>query len=115
MAEVMQKGTWGQVSGEETESDPTPSSNRTSNQHTAVLLKVLFIFLIFIITVCSGLAPIKSRRFRESSHLLGIANTFSGGVFLAIAFVHIIPETSNNYYMSILERNEVLSQVNKPQ
>lgn len=68
-----------------------------------------------MITVCSGLAPIKSKKFRESSHLLGIANTFSGGVFLAIAFVHIIPETSNNYYMTILERNEVLSQVNRPQ
>jgi len=41
--------------------------------------------------------------------LLGIANTFSGGVFLAIAFVHIIPETSNNYYMNVLSTNEVLS------
>lgn len=30
--------------------------------------------------------------------MLGLANTFSGGVFLAIAFVHIIPETASLYY-----------------
>ena len=66
-----------------------------------------FIFVIFAITVASGLAPMKSKKFKESSHLLGIANTFSGGVFLAIAFVHIIPETATNYYLEVLQRHEV--------
>jgi len=72
-----------------------------------VTLKVCFIFIIFFITVLSGLAPHKFKTFNQSQHILGIANTFSGGVFLAIAFVHIIPETSNNYYMSILRNNEL--------
>ena len=36
--------------------------------------------------------------------MLGIANSFSGGVFLAIAFVHILPETANLYYYSKLEK-----------
>lgn len=35
---------------------------------------------------------------------MGIANTFSGGVFLAIAFVHIIPETASSYYMYALRQ-----------
>ena len=72
-------------------------------------IKICFIFLIFLITVASGLAPIKYKKLKENQNLLGIANTFSGGVFLAIAFVHIIPETSNNYYMLILKANEVLT------
>jgi len=39
-----------------------------------------------------GVIPIKSSKFRESPMVLGIANAFSGGVFLAIAFMHIMPE-----------------------
>jgi len=69
----------------------------------AVIMKSVFIFLIFFVSFAAGLVPMKSKRFSSSQHLLGIANTFSGGVFLAIAFVHIIPETSGNYYLYILE------------
>lgn len=40
----------------------------------------------------------KWKKCRKNDHLLSVANTFSGGVFLAIAFVHIIPETASLYY-----------------
>ena len=65
-------------------------------------VKIIFIFIIFAVTVASGMAPMKFKKFKNSTDMLGIANTFSGGVFLAIAFVHIIPETSNNYYLHML-------------
>ena len=55
-----------------------------------------------MVTVFSGLVPIYFKRLNQSQHILGLANTFSGGVFLAIAFVHIIPETARSYYMYIL-------------
>ena len=76
-------------------------TSKGTNSLAAVYLKVFFIFLIFFITVFSGLVPQKFKRFKQSQHVLSLANTFSGGVFLAIAFVHIIPETSTNYYMYI--------------
>ena len=50
----------------------------------------------------AGLAPIQTKGCRENANILGIMNTFSGGVFLAIAFVHILPETANLYYGSQL-------------
>ena len=59
-----------------------------------------FIVLIFLVTILAGLAPIQAKSCRENSKILGIMNTFSGGVFLAIAFVHILPETANLYYGS---------------
>ena len=63
-------------------------------------LKYGFILLIFFITMLAGLAPIHTKSCRENAKILGIMNTFSGGVFLAIAFVHILPETANLYYGS---------------
>ena len=44
-----------------------------------------------------GLVPIKSKRFRESPKALGVANAFSGGVFIAIALMHIMPEQTESY------------------
>lgn len=51
----------------------------------------------------------------KSTEILGIANTFSGGVFLAIAFVHIIPEAATNYYLYVLDlQSQALAQKEKP-
>ena len=36
--------------------------------------------------------PICSPTCRESPKILGIANSFAGGIFLGIAFMHIMPE-----------------------
>ena len=69
-------------------------------QATTAVLKWGFILLIFIVTMLAGLAPIQTKSCRENTRILGIMNSFSGGVFLAIAFVHILPETANLYYGS---------------
>jgi zinc transporter 1/2/3 len=39
-----------------------------------------------------GMVPILVKSFRENPKMLGIANAFSGGVFLAICLMHIMPE-----------------------
>lgn len=67
-------------------------------------LKIGFMFLIFALTVIMGVLPQRiSGLSQKTSSYLGIANTFSGGVFLAIAFVHIIPEAASGYYLYLLE------------
>jgi zinc transporter ZupT len=52
----------------------------------------VFIFASFIEALAFGMIPVKVKSFRESPRILGIANAFSGGVFLAIALTHIMPE-----------------------
>ena len=55
-------------------------------------LKVGFIVVSFAEAIISGMIPTWSTSCRESPKILGIANSFAGGVFLAIAFMHITPE-----------------------
>jgi zinc transporter 1/2/3 len=55
-------------------------------------LKLGFIIVSFSEALIMGLIPIKVKSFRESPKILGVANAFSGGVFIAIALMHIMPE-----------------------
>lgn len=55
-------------------------------------LKIGFIFFVFFEAFLSGLVPVYSKTCRESPKILGIANSFASGVFIAIALVHILPE-----------------------
>ena len=71
---------------------------------TTAVLKWVFIVVILVITMGAGLAPMKIKGCHSNQKILGIANSFSGGVFLAIAFVHILPETCNLYYYDKLEK-----------
>ena len=69
-------------------SDDTEDSNPTA----VLWMKIIFIILSFLEAMIAGLIPTWSSSCRESPKILGIANSFAGGVFLAIAFVHITPE-----------------------
>lgn len=60
-------------------------------------IKVAFMIIAFLEAAILGVIPLKSARFRESPMILGIANAFSGGVFLAIAFMHIMPEQTHTW------------------
>lgn len=59
--------------------------------------KVSFIFIVFFEAFLSGLIPTWSKSCRENPKILGNANAFAAGVFLAIAFVHILPEMAGNW------------------
>ena len=74
------------------------SSSSGTDSDTLLYVKLGFIFVIFIESVLFGVIPQRWKRCRNNEHFLSIANCFSGGVFLAIAFVHIIPESTKLYY-----------------
>jgi len=59
--------------------------------------KLSFIFVVFFEAFLTGLIPTWSRSCRENPKILGIANAFAAGVFLAIALVHILPEEAGNW------------------
>lgn len=54
--------------------------------------KIGFIIVIFFEGLISGMIPTWSADCRENPKILSIANSFAGGVFLAIALMHITPE-----------------------
>lgn len=59
-------------------------------------LKVGYVFAILLINF-AGMLPIRWKVFRANATFLSILNCFAGGVFLAMAFVHILPESVNTY------------------
>ena len=67
---------------DEEESDPT----------LVAWTKVGFMVLVIAEALIAGLFPTWSPTCRENPKILGIANSFAGGVFLAIALCHIVPE-----------------------
>ena len=64
---------------------------------TVFWTKFGFIIFIFLEAFISGLIPTCSSSCRESPKVLGIANSFAAGVFLAIALMHILPEQSETW------------------
>lgn len=59
-----------------------------------VIIKLVFIVFIAVVAFVAGILPNKIQWCKKSTDFLGIANAFSGGVFLAIAFLHIMPEAT---------------------
>jgi len=64
---------------------------------TALALKIVFVFIFFFLALAAGIIPAKSTRCKANQTLLGVANSFAAGVFMAIAFMHILPEAVGDY------------------
>ena len=73
----------GEDSGDETD----------SNETVVFWTKIFFILVVTLEAGVAGLIPTWSAGCRENPKILGIANSFAGGVFLAIALCHIMPES----------------------
>ena len=72
---------------------PEAFNSSTSEKDPAVFwMKTGFIFVSFMEALVTGMIPTWSPSCRESPKILGIANSFAAGVFLAIALMHITPE-----------------------
>ena len=59
--------------------------------------KVIFQFFLTALNVACWLIPLKADRITENKLAMSIANAFSGGVFLSLAFGHLIPECVHGF------------------
>ena len=60
-------------------------------------LKLGFTILVLFEAIIMGLLPVMSKSFTENPIIMGAANAFSGGVFLAICTMHIMPEQTESW------------------
>jgi threonine/homoserine/homoserine lactone efflux protein len=65
--------------------------------HTLLIIKIVFIVVVFFLTIIAGVLPVRVKACKESPTFLGLANAFSGGLFLAIALFHVLPEVADQY------------------
>ena len=73
--------------------------------------KIGFCVFSFFEAFGAGIFPTISKSCRESPKILGIANAFAAGVFLGIAFVHILPEMTEEWNELSEAKNGVGSKV----
>eukprot|EP00554_Chaetoceros_debilis_P009265 CAMPEP_0194101148 /NCGR_PEP_ID=MMETSP0150-20130528/1850_1 /TAXON_ID=122233 /ORGANISM="Chaetoceros debilis, Strain MM31A-1" /LENGTH=513 /DNA_ID=CAMNT_0038787655 /DNA_START=153 /DNA_END=1694 /DNA_ORIENTATION=- len=59
--------------------------------------KVIFQIFLTAMNVACWLIPLRAKKITENKYALGIANAFSGGVFLSLAFGHLIPECIHGF------------------
>mmetsp|Transcript_10548 Transcript_10548/g.13365 ORF Transcript_10548/g.13365 Transcript_10548/m.13365 type:complete len:476 (+) Transcript_10548:140-1567(+) len=59
--------------------------------------KVIFQIFLTALNVACWYIPLKTKKITENKLGLGIANAFSGGVFLSLAFGHLIPECVHGF------------------
>lgn len=69
----------------------------TETIDTLLGMKIGLIFIVFAI-IYIGMIPAYSTYFRNSKTALSLMNCFAGGVFLAMAFMHILPDSVSEYY-----------------
>ena len=68
--------------------------NISYNSSTVYILKLTSIPVFLFISFGFGVIPYYVTSFRTNSKILGLANSFSGGLFLGIALFHILPESA---------------------
>lgn len=61
------------------------------------LWKVIMQVFLTAVNVLCWLVPLKSKKISENKLGLSLANAFSGGVFLSLAFGHLIPECLHGF------------------
>ena len=66
-----------------------------SDKHLAI--KLVFLVVFFILAGVSTIIPPKVKWFRNHPTWMSIANAFSGGIFLGIGLLHMLPETVDTY------------------
>lgn len=59
--------------------------------------KVIFQALLTTLNVVCWLVPLRSKKISDNKLALSLANAFSGGVFLSLAFGHLIPECVHGF------------------
>ena len=74
-----------------TETIPTPYNIPLN------IWKIMFQIFLTALNVACWLIPLRAKTISENKLALGLANAFSGGVFLTLAFGHLIPECVHGF------------------
>ena len=79
----------------------------TDSEHNQTLIfwtKIGFIIFCFCQAFFAGIIPTVMTSCRESPKVLGFAQAFACGIFLAICLIHILPEQSDVWTRRTVDR-----------
>jgi zinc transporter 1/2/3 len=58
---------------------------------------MIYLVITLVVTLSFGILPYKSNILKKFTLFMGIFNAFSGGMFLSMGMVHILPEAMATY------------------
>ena len=73
--------------------DPSNDDNDT----LILIIKICFIVACIVNDIFFGLLPLRVKGCGQNQTFMGIANAFSGGLFLAISLYHILPDVVKDF------------------
>jgi zinc transporter 1/2/3 len=65
------------------------------------VIKIFAMIVMFLLIIVVGSLPIRIKSFKSNPLVLSMTKAFSGGLFLAVGLVHLLPEANEhfeNYY-----------------
>jgi len=67
------------------------------NETGLFIIKLLSMFIMFAMIMVTGNLPLRWERFRKSSTIISLASAFSGGLFLGVGILHLLPEAAESF------------------
>ena len=68
-------------------------------------IKILAMIIMFMIIMIVGSLPIRIKSFKTNPLLLSLTRAFSGGLFLGVGLIHLLPE-ANEKFEAYAEENK---------
>ncbi|CAD8176410.1 unnamed protein product [Paramecium pentaurelia] len=62
-------------------------------------IKVISMILMFLMIIVMGNIPLRSTAFKGNQFLLDLTGAFSGGLFLSVGIIHLLPESMKQFHM----------------
>ena len=60
-------------------------------------IKLVTMFIMFLMTIICGNIPIRLKSFKENPKLMSLSSAFAGGLFLSVGLLHILPEAQHSF------------------
>ncbi|KAL4462641.1 hypothetical protein ABPG74_000471 [Tetrahymena malaccensis] len=73
------------------------SLKKTKMTDNTVIVKSVAMVVMYLIIMITGNLPLRVKTFKENKKVLSIASAFSGGLFLSIGLIHILPEAGDDF------------------
>jgi len=68
-------------------------------------IKILAMIIMFMMIMIVGSLPIRIKSFKTNPLLLSLTRAFSGGLFLGVGLIHLLPE-ANEKFEAYAEENK---------
>ena len=60
-------------------------------------IKILAMIIMFMMIMIVGSLPIRIKSFKTNPLLLSLTRAFSGGLFLGVGLIHLLPEANEKF------------------